>query len=75
MSRLIDADALINDFQEEIRTANEQTTRIVLSLIMGIIAKQPTAYNVSKVVADIENCMKKHHNLVLFLHRHTLRMW
>lgn len=52
--RLIDADELINDIKEEIRTSNEQYTKIILSLLIGIIASQPTAYNPDKVVEELE---------------------
>ena len=53
MSRLIDADALINVFQEEMKTLNTEYARIAFSLIISIIAKQATAYDIEKVVHSV----------------------
>lgn len=60
--RLIDADEFINYIQEEIRTSKEQYTKIVLSLIIGIIATQPTAYNPEKVVEELEERSKEYNS-------------
>lgn len=53
MGRLIDADEFIIRVEEKLKTAKEQQTRIVLSLMIGIIAEQPTAYDVEKIIKNL----------------------
>ena len=53
MGRLIDADKFICRVEEELRTAKELQTRVVLSLLIGNIAAQPTAFDKEKVVAEL----------------------
>ena len=52
--RLIDADKLISSIQKEIKDTKDIHAKVVLGLIISIIACQPTAYDIDKVVAELE---------------------
>lgn len=54
MSRLIDADKLINKLKEYTRTNNCEFNGACRSII-EIIKQQPTAYDVDKVVSELED--------------------
>lgn len=54
MSRLIDADALIEEMKKEQESGKyDKNTIIVSDCFIGILNRQPTAYDVSKVAAEL----------------------
>lgn len=54
MSRLIDADALIEDLQIKRSLEDNLCCRCCLDVIIEIVDAQPTAYDVDKVVEELE---------------------
>ena len=53
MGRLIDADALIA-YMEEKADETKQLDNIIVAVVCGAVYEQPTAYDVEKVVAELE---------------------
>ena len=62
MSRLIDADALIEDLQIKRSLEDNLCCRCCLDVIIEIVDAQPTAYNVDKVVEELEEEKNKLYN-------------
>lgn len=54
MGRLIDADALIA-YMEEKADETKQLDNIIVAVVCGAVSEQPTAYNVEKVVEEVQN--------------------
>lgn len=56
MGRLIDADALIEEMKKEQESGKyDENTIIVSDCFIRILNGQPTAYDVEKVVAELED--------------------
>ena len=53
MGRLIDADALIA-YMEEKADETKQLDNIIVAVVCSAVSEQPTAYDVEKVVAELE---------------------
>lgn len=57
--RLIDADALMEELQEQMKTATNPLFAMVCDKCIDYLEKQPTAYDVEKVVAELEEKQQK----------------
>lgn len=60
MGRLIDADALKNEIADQMKSVQTDTswatymTAFVVEAMVHLINRQPTAYDIEKVVAELE---------------------
>ena len=52
--RLIDADALIEELEEKMFNSQSMCPVIKITDVMSLIDEQPTAYDVEKVVAELD---------------------
>lgn len=55
MSRLIDADNFVERLKHISDTANTELSKMITSIVVGLMDSEPTAYNVDKVLEQIEN--------------------